>query len=862
MNGDFAAKFWYPVGVQDEPWGQNGVRYVAFSSMVHPYEEHARNASRAGLWWDPLNIQSELTALDLVGDSNNIEAAIAVYANMFSRHRRDERVIRETIDASIESAEYFSRRSRFSLDAVLYEGEPASRRSFGTADDMKTLSVDDVLRFRDTHLNVSNATLTLIGKFDWDETKHLVKKYFGGFPKSPPRPEPQRNHPEPDGPVERSVIDSSDQEAHRLIYAWETPGAGNADDEALNMLEHAFDVTCAEELTEFIGEQGSLDRSGWRVRWGPSYFVIICVFDDMPSYETQGVIDEIVEDWLDTPIDEETLDKARKHLESTAFPYMLTGPYHSSWTHAAPLRMLHDARDLNHVRKFYTMYNLDASELNDVRDRHFTPKNFSRITVVPQSEFAASISAHAEEGIYVPLHEPVVAELPDFRLETLPNGLCVAYWPEERGPVAYFGAYTKLEYAKRDEWGIPVILDQVMTAQTENYDREELLAFAKRTSGEGIYGSESAVDELVRTRYNFLVTSAYTHSDDVLETVSVVADCLQRTAFDEDHVAHARDGLVASSQARESNASLLAYDALRFAFFDPGCSPRLSPTPEAAQHIQHHNVREYYEQHVRPNNTVIVVSGQFDQDEISQAIHEHFGDWKAHSSTVVKADRVNERIAEAEIVLLDAPQATDVRLFWAKRAPDRDSPDYGNARMIQFLLNGNGPEGNRVSPPMAEKRFGEDSVRSQLAECDRSSMQLLETSITADNFESVLQGWRDALTSLGETSVDVHEWDRGRFEVLRYQRLMNGLYSTRGLVCYRIADHLLSDIDRFEPIRFHERVWTSDVEALRSYAEDFLEPDTGVFFLVGNIEAFRDMVERNFDSIVEIDSGLNLVPNK
>ncbi len=120
---------------------------------------------------------------------------------------------------------------RFALAAALYpERHPYRYLTIGRHEDLAAASVDDVMAFFKTWYVPANATVAIVGDFDVAETKKLVDKWFGKFPKSV-KPKPV-TVPAPTIKATQIAIDDAFAKLRRVQFVWHTPanyGAGDAE---------------------------------------------------------------------------------------------------------------------------------------------------------------------------------------------------------------------------------------------------------------------------------------------------------------------------------------------------------------------------------------------------------------------------------------------------------------------------------------------------------------------------------------------------------------------------------------------------------------------------------------------------------
>jgi zinc protease len=123
-------------------------------------------------------------------------------------------------------------KDRFVVNQLLYgEGHPYRYLTIGRHEDLANASLEDVKNFFRKWYVPANATLLIAGDIDVPETKKLVEKWFGTFPKST-KPVKREVPPTPVTAARREVITDDFARLRRVHYAWHSPkffGPGDVD---------------------------------------------------------------------------------------------------------------------------------------------------------------------------------------------------------------------------------------------------------------------------------------------------------------------------------------------------------------------------------------------------------------------------------------------------------------------------------------------------------------------------------------------------------------------------------------------------------------------------------------------------------
>jgi len=122
------------------------------------------------------------------------------------------------------------------VNAAAYVALPYHHPTIGWKSDIEHVPIAKLREFYDTFYWPNNATVTVVGDVDAPSVLALIKKYYGGYPRSPqPIPAIYTEEPAQSGP--RRVIVKRPGELGTVIIAHKVPNGRDADQPALEMLD-------------------------------------------------------------------------------------------------------------------------------------------------------------------------------------------------------------------------------------------------------------------------------------------------------------------------------------------------------------------------------------------------------------------------------------------------------------------------------------------------------------------------------------------------------------------------------------------------------------------------------------------------
>lgn len=122
------------------------------------------------------------------------------------------------------------------VTAAAYIALPYHHPTIGWRSDIEHVPIEKLREFYDTFYWPNNATVTLVGDVDPAAALGLVKKYYGGFPRSP-QPIPSIYTEEPEQTGARRIVVKQPGELGTVVIAHKVPNGRDTDQPALDMLD-------------------------------------------------------------------------------------------------------------------------------------------------------------------------------------------------------------------------------------------------------------------------------------------------------------------------------------------------------------------------------------------------------------------------------------------------------------------------------------------------------------------------------------------------------------------------------------------------------------------------------------------------
>lgn len=234
----------YHVGAKDEEEGRTGFAHFFEHLMFEGTENIPRgeymNIIQANGGVLNANTSHDRTYYYQVLPSNQLELGLWMESDRLLQAKIDtigletqREVVKEEKRSRIDNQPYASFQEEIFKRA--YRKHPYMNVPIGTMEDLNAASLEEFIDFYKKYYVPNNATLSIAGDIDIDETKKLIEKYFGEIPRG--KVEIKRNEivePPLGGEVRDTVFDNI--QLPGIFTAYRMPPQTDADAYALTML--------------------------------------------------------------------------------------------------------------------------------------------------------------------------------------------------------------------------------------------------------------------------------------------------------------------------------------------------------------------------------------------------------------------------------------------------------------------------------------------------------------------------------------------------------------------------------------------------------------------------------------------------
>jgi predicted Zn-dependent peptidase len=237
----------YDVGSRDDPAARQGLAALVPWMMVRATKhvgegQYDRLLDAAGAFDRNWNVQFDRTRFDVTVPSEALALPLWLLSDQmgFFSPRVDDRLIAEQlpmlrshraqkVENSLDGHVF-----AFVQDELFPPGHPYRGGELRGAENLRSLSADEVRAFVSAHYGPNRAVLVLSGDFDTSHALELVVKYFGPIPATGPAAQWKVPAPAPVGETRLEI--AADVESAAVTIAWPTAAFHARDDAELDVV--------------------------------------------------------------------------------------------------------------------------------------------------------------------------------------------------------------------------------------------------------------------------------------------------------------------------------------------------------------------------------------------------------------------------------------------------------------------------------------------------------------------------------------------------------------------------------------------------------------------------------------------------
>ena len=769
----------YKVGSRHEGYGEKGMahllEHMVFKGTPNhediPKELTSHGARPNGTtWYDRTNYFETFNATDENLDwALDLEADRMVNSYIAKEDLESEfSVVRNEFESGENSPTGVLMKKVIST-AFLWHNYGQS--TIGNRSDIERVPIENLKAFYKKYYRPDNAVLMVTGKFNTEKTLDLIQKKFGNIknPVTPLRDIPTIEPPQ-DGEKRVTLNRVGDLQIVSVLY--HTPAGSHEDYAALAIAEDVLTDQPSGRLYKAL-----IDQKKASSLWSfapftkePSFMYInVDVPSDKSLAEAETTLLTLLDEYANNPVTEEELKRAKsnilKQIDQINRNSSFLGTYMSEFIGAGDWRLAFIHRD--------RIENITLDKVNEAIKKYFITTNRTVGQFVP-TKSPVRIGIPHTEGVdelvknYKGKEGYGAGEAFDVSYDNIENKLDSGIL--EKSGIEYGlikknnrGKTVSISFAMRNG-NVNQLMNKGLTAQ---YTASMLNKGTKNRSRQEI---EDKLSELKSTIFfrgsnGRVYANISSTEDNLMETLSLMADMLKNPVFDETELDKLKTQNLARLEQNKSEPTFLASMQLgqinqRYKKGHPLYNMSIDEQIEAIKAVNTDAIKSYYNDFYGiSDNATLVAIGNFESDKIKGFFESEFGDFKSSLPFTAIPNKFEEnKSANESIKTPDKKNAfTTGTLFFNSSQYD---DDYA-ALQIAGTIFGGGFLNSRIASRLRQQdgvSYGAGAGISVDGDKeDRNSSMYIYAIYAPENAEKVQLGFKEEIARFIKDGITEEE---------------------------------------------------------------------------------------------------------
>ncbi len=714
-TANVSVQVWYDVGSVDDPAGRSGFahlfEHIMFkSSQNMPAEFFDRLTEDVG-GYNNASTYDDFTNYYEVVPANHLQRVLWAEADRMgslvvneASFDSERDVVKEELRQRVLASPY-GRLFYLYLPQVNYDVHPYGRPGIGSIEDLDAATVADVRAFHAQYYRPDNAVLVVSGNFDQAQLDAWVDQYFGDIAR-PSRPIPR------DYPVEPVRTQPRDYTVYApnvplpaVMISYPQPASTDPDIPVLMVIDAIMSAGESSRLYQsLVYEQQVAAQvfTNLEATQDAGAYGLFAILSDGQTADT-GVtsLSAQIARMRDTQVTQAELDEAKNEIVTATLQGRETAEGRADELANSVIRY----GDAGYAdRLLAAIQATTAADVQRVARRIFddnrravvrylpeeegrtgdtivtSPRIQARTLNIPQSEITTfTLAAEGVREQPPAAGAPVDARIPAATQQTLANGLRVIVAPNRALPLisADFRIASGASADPANRAGLAGMTGDLLTRGTTTRSATEI-ARQIESLGAGIE-SGAGVDSSA--------VSLQTRSDRVNEAFTVFADVARNPAFAQEELDRAKSEALDGLQVALSQPGPIAGFAMARAIY--GTAPYgaiASPTSLGA--ISREDMASYHNTYWRPDNAVLVITGDVSAEEGMALAQRYFGDWARPSAALPARPDATAYAASVRTIVVDLPDTGQAAVSMGLRGVARTDADYFPLLVANNVLGG------------------------------------------------------------------------------------------------------------------------------------------------------------------------------
>jgi predicted Zn-dependent peptidase len=270
--------------------------------------------------------------------------------------------------------------------------------------------------------------------------------------------------------------------------------------------------------------------------------------------------------------------------------------------------------------------------------------------------------------------------MPAYEKIKLKNGLTVYMMEHHEVPLIYLTAVFPAGAAKDSEKsGLAYLTSEALFSGTKNYSKKQLEEDLDFLGAD--YSAYSDI-EMAGISISFVNT-------DLDKIFPILKEVIQDAAFDSAEFEKRKNRLLLELvQEKEQPSLVIEAYFNKFIFGKNGYGNPVYGTRESVKKIRSTDAMAFYNAHYRPEESALVIVGDFQTSQMKEKVQESFEAWRSKERSLTTKQKPLPAFEKSRILLVNKSDATETQFAFGALGIPRNHPDYVAVQVVNTILGG------------------------------------------------------------------------------------------------------------------------------------------------------------------------------
>lgn len=864
-----SVQVWYKIGSRNEAPGVNGIahqlEHMLFKGTTSRPIQFGRLFSALGSDSNAFTSYDQTAYFGTV-ERNKLKALLALEADRMQNAlinaeqlSHEKRVVISELQGYENNPEY--RLNRAVMRAAL-PNTPYGLTVGGTKADVEKFTPEQVKSYYNKYYSPNNATLIVVGDFDTEPTLSAIKEAFGKIPNRQgaggavgdrgdredrgdrgviSKSSPSSPSPSSSATQKSPIVLREPGAATQLQVVYPLPNANNPDVPALDVMDYILTEGRNSRFYQALVETGLVSAGGGSTAnfmTGGWYKMSATVAPGQEVAKVQQVVQQLIADLRNKEVTQEELNRAKTQLKATVilnnrdissqamqlgYDQTTGGDYRYTDRYLAALEKV-SAADVKRVATTYLAADKDTVGIFEpTQIAGQAGSGSSGATQTTETFNAGPPVDPAEVAKYLPpiaaTKTPTTRSLPE--QFTLANGLDVLLLPDSSTPTVTISGYIKAgtEFDSKNQAGLASLTADNLTNGTKTKDA---LTLAKALEDRGA----SLGFEANREGVNI---AGYSLATDLPVVIQTLADVVQNSTFPTKELELSRQRALAQLKLELDNPARVAQRKFQQTVYPENHPFHTFPTQSSLKSISRNNVMEFYQEHYRPDQTVLTLLGDFDPKAVRSLLEKQLRSWKASGKPPTVAYPPVPLPAKVEQFNPIMPGKTQSITLMGYKGIDRKDPRYYSSLVLNQIVGGE-TLSSRLGTEIRDRLGLTYGIYSYFQAGRHPGPFIIRMQTAPEDAPRAIASTRNLLQQ-------IHKQGVGQQEVQAAQRSLTSNYTVSLASPDELASTILMNtvygLSEEELRSFPQKIQSVTLDQVNQAAKELLQPDNLVVVTAG-----------------------------